>query len=65
MKTDMPLVSVITPAYNCEATIAETIESVINQTYNNIEMVIVDDCSTDKTVETIRYFTEKDHRIKL
>lgn len=61
----MPLVSVITPAYNCEMTIAETIESVINQTYNNVEMVIVDDCSTDNTVETIHRFTEKDDRVKL
>ena len=59
----MNLVSIITPAFNSEKFIAETIMSVQNQTYRNWEMIIVDDCSTDKTAEIIRSFQEKDSRI--
>ena len=42
-------VSIITPCFNSEKFISETILSVQNQTHNNWEMIIVDDCSTDKT----------------
>ena len=58
------LVSIITPTYNCGAYIAETIDSVIAQTYTNWEMVIVDDCSTDETAEIVRHYTENDKRVK-
>ncbi len=60
-----PLVSVITAAYNCDKTIGETIESVMSQTYSNWEMLIVNDCSSDNTVEVVKYYAERDHRIKL
>lgn len=43
------LVSIIMPSYNTAQYIAETIQSVINQTYQNWELIIVDDCSTDNT----------------
>ncbi|GAB3058566.1 glycosyltransferase family 2 protein [Virgibacillus ainsalahensis] len=60
-----PLISVITPAYNAEKFIKETIQSVIDQTYSNWEMVIVDDRSKDRTVERIKEMQEHDGRIKL
>lgn len=60
-----PLVSVITPAYNSERFIGETIESVQAQTYPHWEMIIVDDCSTDNTVQIVKQYKEKDPRIKL
>ncbi len=59
------LVSIITPAYNSSKTIGETIESVISQTYLNWEMLIVDDCSTDNTVEIVRKYAETNKNIKL
>ncbi|MGE4579973.1 MAG: glycosyltransferase family 2 protein [Desulfuromonadales bacterium] len=49
----MPHVSVIIPTYNREKFIGTTIESVINQTYKDIEIIVVDDASTDKTVEIV------------
>lgn len=50
---DFPLVSVLIPAYNHENYIQETIDSIINQTYPNIELIILDDGSKDKTLEKI------------
>ena len=59
------LVSIITPAYNSENTIEETIESVLAQTYKNWEMIVVDDCSQDGTLSIVRKFSEKESRIVL
>lgn len=59
-----PLVSIITPAYNSEKFISETIKSVIAQTYKNWEMIIVDDCSDDRTCQIVNSWVEKDKRIK-
>lgn len=59
----MELVSIITPSYNTEKFIRETIKSVLNQSYKNWEMIIVDDCSNDNSVEIIKSFN--DNRIKL
>lgn len=57
------LVSIIMPSYNTANYISESINSVINQTYKNWELIIVDDCSTDNTDEIIKKFL-KDERIK-
>lgn len=59
------LVSIITPVYNGEKFIAETVKSVLNQTYFNWEMIIVDDGSKDKGAEIVNEFALKDPRIKL
>lgn len=58
------LVSVITPSYNSEKFIAQTIGSVQSQTYPYWEMIIVDDCSTDSTESIVRDFAQTDPRIK-
>ena len=64
MKDDI-LVSVITPAFNAEKYIKETIASVLNQTHTNFELIIVDDGSTDKTSELVEIMIKNDTRIKL
>lgn len=59
------LVSIITPCYNGEKYISETIESVIAQTYAKWELIIIDDGSTDNSVEIINNYRKKDIRIHL
>ena len=58
------LVSIITPTWNCARFICETIQSVQSQTYQNWEMIISDDCSTDNTREVIEPYLKEDSRIK-
>ena len=53
-----PLVSIIIPVYNGEKYIAETIQSVIDQTYENWELIIVDDGSTDNTSNIVKKFND-------
>ena len=60
----MELISIITPAYNAEKYISETIDSVLKQTYVNWELIIIDDCSTDSTSEIVQNYQKKDDRIK-
>ena len=59
------LVSIIMPSYNTASFIEETIQSVLNQTYTNWELIIVNDCSTDKTEQIIKKYQEQDQRIRL
>ncbi|BCN32545.1 glycosyltransferase family 2 protein [Anaeromicropila herbilytica] len=57
------LVSVIMPAFNTEKYIREAIESILNQTYKNLEFIIIDDGSTDNTLKIIMEYAKKDNRI--
>ena len=59
------LLSVIIPNYNNELTIKNTIDSILNNKYNNFEIIIIDDCSTDKSVEIIRNNYDNNPKIKL
>lgn len=61
----MPKVSVIVPVYNSEKYLEQCLYSIINQTYSNIEIIIVDDGSTDKSKNIYSYINNKDCRIKI
>lgn len=61
----MPQVSVIIPVYNRETFIAECLDSVLNQTFQDFEIIIVDDGSSDNSVDICRQYEAKDARIKL
>ena len=60
-----PLVSIITPVYNSEEFLEETILSVLDQTYENWELILIDDCSKDDSYKIIDKYLRKDKRIKL
>lgn len=59
------LISIITPSYKSEKFIAQTLESVLSQSYQNWEMIIVDDVSPDNSNEIIEDYCKRDNRIKL
>lgn len=59
------LVSIIIPVYNTEKFLERCIESVASQTYKDLEILIIDDKSTDSSLGVIRFWAEKDHRIRL
>ncbi len=58
-------ISVVLPVYNGEKYVEKSINSVLNQTYRNIELIIVNDCSTDSTLEIITKYAEEDNRIRI
>lgn len=58
------LISIIVPAYNVENYIRETIKSILNQTYENIEVICVDDSSTDNTYQALKFLAATDERIR-
>lgn len=60
-----PLISVVIPAYNCQDTLKRAIDSVINQSYDNIEIIVVDDGSTDATPSLCDQIAESDDRIRV
>src|SRR5215471_12165190 len=60
-----PLVSVVTPVYNGEAYLRECVESVLAQTYAHWDYVIVNNCSTDRTLEIAREYAARDPRIRI
>ncbi len=61
----MSLISVIIPCYNAGEYLSSAVESVINQTHRDIEIIAIDDCSTDETLKTLQSFAEKDDRLKV
>ncbi len=61
---ELPFVTVFTPNYNKAKYLQETIESVLHQTYENFEYIIIDDCSTDDSWDIISKYASKDERIK-
>jgi glycosyltransferase involved in cell wall biosynthesis len=61
--SSVPLVSIVTPAYNEEQYISECIESVLSQTYGNWDYTIVDNCSSDATSAIVQRYAERDSRI--
>jgi glycosyltransferase involved in cell wall biosynthesis len=64
-EVSQPLVSVVTPVYNGESFLAECIESVLKQTYKNYEYIIVDNCSTDRSLEIASNYAKKDSRVRI
>jgi teichuronic acid biosynthesis glycosyltransferase TuaG len=60
-----PLISVIVPLYNYEKYIPDCIRSILNQTYVNFEIIVSDDCSTDKSYATAKAFEKIDSRVKV
>ena len=63
MEKEYPLVSVIIPVYNAHNSITKTLQSVINQTYTNLEIVVVNDGSTDDSLDIIKTYAAEDPRI--
>ena len=59
------LVSVIIPVYNVEAYLRECVDSIVNQTYKNLEIILVDDGSTDNSGKICDEYVSRDHRIKV
>ncbi|WP_242039003.1 glycosyltransferase family 2 protein [Acinetobacter baumannii] len=65
MTFEQPLISVLIPVYNVEAFVNEAVLSICNQTYKNLEIIVVDDCSTDNTYNLVANLASIDSRIKL
>ncbi len=65
MKKRNTLISVAMTTYNGEKFIKEQMDSILNQTYKNIEIVVCDDCSTDKTIQILNEYAKKYHNIKV
>lgn len=57
--------SIIIPAYNVEEYIGACIDSILSQSYENYEVIVIDDGSSDRTVEIVREYSKKDTRVKL
>ena len=60
-----PLLTVLMPVYNAEKFLAESIGSILNQTYYNFELLILDDASTDNSLKIIKTYAKEDKRIKI
>ena len=65
MQNDFGLISIIMAAYNAERTIEQAVNSALNQTYPHFELLVVNDCSTDRTAELVKSIAAKDSRVRL
>ena len=65
MNRENPLISIIMPAYNSEGTIEESIRSIISQTYEHWELIVINDASKDRTADVISSCAAKDKRIRI
>ncbi|EDP7363455.1 glycosyltransferase family 2 protein, partial [Campylobacter jejuni] len=61
----MPKISIILPTFNVEKYIAKALESCINQSFKDIEIIVVDDCGSDKSIDIAKEYAKKDERIKI
>jgi teichuronic acid biosynthesis glycosyltransferase TuaG len=64
-ESKQPLVSIVVPVYNAARFMDDTIQTVLNQTYQNWELLLVDDCSSDDSIQIIKKYQKNDNRIKL
>ncbi|MBR2081933.1 MAG: glycosyltransferase [Elusimicrobiaceae bacterium] len=60
-----PLISILIPVYNAQSFLEECLESVLSQTYNNLEIICIDDGSTDQSAKVMEQYTKKDKRVQL
>ena len=61
-----PLISFLIPVYNCKTTVVECVQSILNQDFHGYEIIIVDDCSTDGSVDILESFIkEPNERLKI
>lgn len=62
---NMPKISIIIPVYNSEKYLLRCLNSIVNQTFRDIEIICIDDCSTDDSIKILKSFEQKDNRIKI
>ncbi len=65
LKKDYPLIDIIVPVYNTEEYLRDCIDSLISQTYSNLEILIADDCSSDRSLAICREYAKRDERIRV
>ena len=65
MTAETPLISIIVPLYKVEPYLRRCLGSIVNQTYQNLEIICVNDCSTDKSLEILEEYAAKDKQIKI
>ena len=64
MDKDKTFVSIIVPVYNAELYLEECINSILEQTYKNLEIILIDDGSTDNSFEIMKQYSENDSRVQ-
>ncbi len=65
MQSLTPAISVLMPVYNADRYVAEAVESILNQTFTDFEFIIINDGSTDRSLEILQRYARQDKRIRL